>query len=365
MAAGKDGGAMRSILPHHRKVRLGLGLIVLIVLAELLSFWSPAVESFVITCLINVMIVVGLYVLIGNSGVVSFGQISFMALGAYLTGLITVESSRKEFLLPGLPGWLSSIHLDTLPALVIVVVIVGLVAALVGIPLMRLSGLSASIATLSLLIISNVLITQSSSITGGNQTFIGVPVTTTTEVALIGAILAILVAIWFRRSRIGLLLQASRDDEPAARAAGVSVTRERVVAFAISGALIGLAGAFHAHFVGSFSPPDFYFEITFTTLAMLVVGGLYSLEGAVVGALLVSTVQEVLGRLENGEGLGPIHATLHDGVTAIVLACIVIAVMAFRPSGLMGSRQSPDAEPADQADPLPSADPTDDPQAAT
>lgn len=364
MADEKGSRSVRSALRHDGRVRLALGLVGLIVAAELLANWSPAVESFVITTLINVMIVVGLYILIGNSGVVSFGQISFMALGAYMTGLITVEASRKEFLLPDLPGWLSSLHLGTLPALVIVVVLVGLIAALVGIPLMRLSGLSASIATLSLLIISNVLITQSSSITGGNQTFIGVPVTTTTEVALAGAILAIFVAIWFRRSRIGLLLRASRDDEPASRAAGVSVTKERVVAFGISGALIGMAGAFYAHFVGSFSPDDFYFEITFTTLAMLVVGGLYSLEGAVVGALLISTIQELLGRLENGEGLGPIHATLHDGVTAIVLACIVIAVMIFRPSGLMGHREADDVEPVDDEDrPAPMV-PADDPEAA-
>jgi branched-chain amino acid transport system permease protein len=319
-------------------VRLVVGLILLVVAAELLSEWSPAAHTFAISTLINVMIVVGLFIFIGNSGVVSFGQISFMAIGAYATGLLTTEVSRKAFLLPDLPHWIESLHLATFPALVLVGVAVAVFAALVGIPLMRLSGLSASIATLSLLIVVNVLITQSDSITGGNQVFVGVPLTTTTEVAAAGACFAIVVAALFGRSRIGLRLRASRDDPPAARACGIGITRERVIAFGFSGGLIAIAGALYAHQLGSFGPTNFYFELTFITLAMLVVGGIFSLEGAVVGAILISVVEELLGRLENGEGLGPIHLTLHDGVTAIVLAIIVILVMIFRPAGLVGGR---------------------------
>jgi branched-chain amino acid transport system permease protein len=90
----------------------------------------------------------------------------------------------------------------------------------------------------------------------------------------------------------------------------------------------------YAHFLGSFDPSSFYLELTFITLAMLVVGGLYSLVGAIVGTLVLATVQEILGRLENGEGLGPVHLQLHDGTTDIVLAVIVIAVMVFRPGGI-------------------------------
>ncbi len=334
-------------------VRLVVGLVVLVVAAKILSGWSPAAHTFAITLLVHVMIVVGLFVFIGNSGVISFGQISFMAIGAYATGLLTTESVRKEFLLPDLPHWIGSLHLASFPAIVLVAVGVGLFAAVVGIPLMRLNGLSASIATLSLLIVVSVLITQSESITGGSQVFVGVPITTTTEVASAGACFAVIVAALFGRTRTGLRLRASRDDAFAARACGISITRERVIAFGLSGGLIAMAGAMYAHQLGSFGPKDFYFELTFITLAMLVVGGIFSLEGAVVGAVLISVIEEALGRLENGEGLGPIHLTLHDGVTAIVLAIIVILVMIFRPAGLVGGR-SPgraalDAEPEQQA----------------
>lgn len=328
-------------------VRLVVGLVALVVAAELLSGWSPAAHTFAITALVHVMIVVGLFVFIGNSGVVSFGQISFMAIGAYATGLLTTDVTRKEFLLPSLPHWIASIHLASFPALVAVGVGVAVLGALVGIPLMRLSGLSASIATLSLLIVVNVLITQSESITGGNQTFVGVPITTSTEVAAAGACFAVIVAALFTRSRAGLRLRASRDDAPAARASGINITRERVVAFGLSAGLIALAGAMYAHQLGSFGPKDFYFELTFITLAMLVVGGIFSLEGAVVGAVLISVIEELLGRLENGEGLGPINLTLHDGVTAIVLAIIVVLVMIFRPAGLVGGRRGGGGKAAD------------------
>ena len=339
--SGQNTTSVRDALSRGRGsglVRLIGGLVLLVIAAELLSGWSPAAHTFAISTLINVVIVVGLFVFIGNSGVVSFGQISFMAIGAYATGLLTTEVSRKTFLLPDLPHWLANLHMATFPALVVVGIGVAIVAAIVGIPLMRLSGLSASIATLSLLIVVNVLITQSESITGGNQVFVGVPLTTTTEVAAAGACFAIIVAAIFGRSRTGLRLRASRDDPPAARAVGINITRERVIAFGLSAGLIAVAGALYAHHLGSFGPKDFYFELTFITLAMLVVGGIFSLEGAVVGAILISVIEELLGRLENGEGLGPIHLTLHDGVTSIVLAIIVILVMIFRPAGLVGGR---------------------------
>ncbi len=316
--------------------RLVGGLILMVAAAEILAEWSPAAHTFAITTLINVMIVVGLFVFVGNSGVVSFGQISFMAIGAYATGLLTTEVSRKSFLLPDLPSWIANIHLGTFPALIAVGVGVALVGAFVGIPLMRLNGLSATIATLSLLIVVNVVITQSESITGGSQVFVGVPLETTTELAAAGACFAVILAAWFGRSRVGLRLRASRDDAPAARACGIGITRERVIAFGLSAGLVAIAGALYAHQLGSFGPKDFYFELTFITLAMLVVGGIFSLEGAVLGAILISVIEELLGRLENGEGLGPIHLTLHDGVTSIVLAVIVILVMIFRPAGLVG-----------------------------
>ncbi len=330
-------GSARAALRTRRAgsaATLALVVAAVCALAFLLAARSPELHNFVISTLITLVVVIGLYVFIGNSGVVSFGQISFMAIGAYATGLLTVKPETKQFLLPDLPKFVSDLHLGTYTAMVVVAVGVGLVAAVMGLPLMRLSGIAASIATLSLLLVINVVIVQTTSWTGGNQAFIGVPLTTTTTVAVLCVIVAVIVAFVFEHSAVGLRLRASREDEPAARAAGIGIVRERTIAFGVSGALVALAGGMYAHFLGSFDPPSFYLELTFITLAMLVVGGMYSLIGAIVGTIVLSTIQEILGRLEGGEGVGPIHLQLRDGTTDIVLALIVILVMVFRPGGI-------------------------------
>jgi branched-chain amino acid transport system permease protein len=100
-----------------------------------------------------------------------------------------------------------------------------------------------------------------------------------------------------------------------------------------------VGGGLYGHRIGSFAPNDFYFHITFFLIAMLVIGGIKSLSGAVVGTLTVSAIQEIIGRLENGEGVGPIHLHLRDGVTDAVLALLVLLIMLLRPGGITGGRE--------------------------
>ena len=337
---GTVGRGLRGVRRSGSLAQVAFAALLVVVGAYVVGGLSPQYHEFVLATLINIVIVVGLYVFIGNSGVISFGQTSFMAIGAYATGLLTVAPMQKGFLLPDLPHWVATLQVSEIPAMGMVALGVGLCAVVLGVPLMRLTGIAASIATLSLLLVVNVVLVQTTTWTGGNQAFIGVPLTDTTTVFVVCAVLAIAVAFLFERSSVGLRLQATREDEPAARAAGIRVLPERLVAFFLSGALVGLAGALYAHLVGSFDPSSFYLGLAFITLAMLVVGGLFSLSGAIVGAVVLSSVQEVLSRLENGEGVGPIQLTLRDGTTDVVLACIVIAVMLFRPAGIMGGRPS-------------------------
>jgi branched-chain amino acid transport system permease protein len=204
---------------------------------------------------------------------------------------------------------------------------------------MRLSGIAASIATLAVLVITNIVLGEWDALTGGRTALVGVPITTTTGTALAWCVLAIIAAWLFQRSRVGLRLRASREDPVAARAAGIGITRERLIAFALSAVVVGVGGGLYGHRIGSFAPNDFYFHLTFFLIAMLVVGGIKSLSGAVVGTLTVSVIQEIIGRLENGEGVGPIHLHLRDGVTDSVLAILVLAIMILRPGGITGGRE--------------------------
>ncbi|MEA2257123.1 MAG: branched-chain amino acid transport system permease protein, partial [Solirubrobacteraceae bacterium] len=314
-----------------------VGLLVpLALLAVLLAGISPDVESSVITALINLVVVVGLYVFVGNSGVLSFGHVSFMAVGAYATALLTISEVGKGILLPHLPGFLARAEMGLLPAMLIAAAVAGVIAFVVAVPLMRLNGIAASIATLSVLAIMQVVIQRWESLTGGQGTLTGVPVDTSLGTALLWACVACVAAYLFQRSASGLRLRASRDDEPASRSIGVRVGRERRLAFTLSAVIVAIGGALYGHFIGSLTPNAFYLQITFVTLAMLVVGGVGSLAGAVVGTTVVSAITEILARLESGGSVGPIDIPLRPGVRDMVVAALTMLILVARPAGITG-----------------------------
>jgi branched-chain amino acid transport system permease protein len=336
--AGIATGALaRRFAAEWLPLLIGLGLLALLSLT--LRTISTGFDNFILTMLINLTVVVGIYIFVGNSGVVSFGQISFMALGAYAAALVTIPFQQKEFLLPNLPNFIASAHMGTIPSILLGGGLAAVIGAILAVPLMRMSGIAASIATLAVLVITWVVLGQWDALTGGKTALVGVPVTTTVTSAVVWTMLAIAGALLFQRSRIGLRLRASREDPVAAHGVGIGIVRERIIAFTLSAFVVGVGGGLYGHRLGAFAPDDFYFHLTFFTIAMLVVGGINSLSGAIAGTIVVSVIQEILGRLENGEGVGPLHVSLRDGVTDAVLATLVLVILIFRPEGITGGRE--------------------------
>ncbi len=315
---------------------------VLLILAVALigSTTSTATQQNFITALVSVTIVVGLYVFIGNAGVISFGQISFVAIGAYSAGELTIPTQPKHFVLPGLWSFIANHSVANIPSLAIAAGLGGLYALAVGLPLMRLSGLAAGIATFAVLEITyNVLTFWPKIAPQSGQTLSLVPTTTGLTQATVGAIIAAAAAFLYQSSRRGRLLRASREDAAAAQAAGVNIRRERLIAFTLSGAIAGLAGGLLVHQIGSIIPSQVYLELTFLTLAMLVVGGAGSLWGATVGAIVVSLLDTYLSNAENGLHLGFFKLTLPSGAADLILGLLMVAMLIFRPQGLTGGRE--------------------------
>ena len=286
----------------------------------------------------KVSIVVALYVFIGNSGVLSFGHISFVAVGAWTAGVLTVPVGEKPAIMPNLAHWLVHRTTGNVTSLALAALLGGLAALVVGIPLMRLSGLAAGIATFAVLEITHNMLRYYEKIGPGLNTFSSVPETTGLRQAAIGALVVIVVAFAYARSRFGRLLRATREDAAAARAVGTSVYRQRLVAFAISGLLAGLAGGLYVHLL-PLNTEGLYLDLTFITLAMLVVGGSGSLFGAVVGALAVSALDSYLAVAENGTSLFGWHIDLPAGTRVIVVGVLMAVVLILRPSGLTGGRE--------------------------
>ena len=237
--------------------------------------------------LIWLTVVVGLYVFIGNSGIISFGHISFMMIGAYAAAWASAEPDFKQISLLGLPDFLKYNQYSFATATAGAAVLAALVALLVGVPIMRLSGIAATIATFAFLKIVNSVYSNWDSITGGEDTLTSIPTPVGPGIALLFAIASIFVAYFFQASRYGLLLRASRDDYVASKASAVRVNLVRLVAFVISATIVGVGGSLYAHFLGILTADSLYLHETFMTMAMLVVGGIGSLTGAVSGVVLV------------------------------------------------------------------------------
>jgi branched-chain amino acid transport system permease protein len=266
--------------------------------------------------------------------VLSFGHISFVAVGAWTAGVLSVPVEEKPATMPSLFGFLGETTVGNVPSLLLAALVGGVFALVAGLPLMRLSGLTAGIATFAVLEVTNNVLRYYEKIGPGLNVFSSVPETTDMQQAAVGAIVAIVVAFAYQTSRFGRQLRAAREDASAARAVGISVYRQRLIAFGLSGALAGFAGGLYVHYL-PINVDAVYLDLTFITLAMLVIGGMTSLWGAVVGALAVSGLDSLLAEAENGVA----GIDLPSGSRIVVVGALMALVLILRPAGLTGGRE--------------------------
>jgi branched-chain amino acid transport system permease protein len=324
-------------LPARRNL-VTFALLVLPVLALLLAaelLGSRLFERVAVSLCVSLVLVLGLQLFMGNSGILSFAHVGFMGVGAYASAVLTIPARTKGMALPDLYPFLGGIELAPLLAIPTAALIAAAVAALVAYPLMRLSDAAAVITSFALLVVLHTLMLHWSALTNGPRTLFGLPRATGLGLAAGCAALAILVALAFKESRTGLLLRASRDDETAAAAMGVDVPLLRWRAFVLSALLAGLGGALWGHFVTSFSPRAFYLRETFVLLGMLVIGGAATVSGAVVGTFAVTLAVEGLRAAEAALNRAQLFGEQVVGLTEIVLALAMIGVLIVRPGGLV------------------------------
>ena len=316
---------------------LGAPVILVAATALVAGAFSRAHQLEFENALVMTAIVVALYVFIGNSGVISFGHVSFVAVGIYLGGILTVDPETKTFTMPGLFPFLRHTHIGIVPSLALAAAAGGAYGLAVGLPLMRLSGLPAGIATFAVLGITANVLYYWQKVGPTAQTLSDIPEAGRWTLA-VATIIAVALAYAYQRSRFGRMLRATREDPAAARAAGISVYRQRLIAFTLSGALAGLAGGLYVHQLGLIAPDLTYLDLTFVTLAMLVFGGVASLWGAVLGGLAISALNSFLGDAENTVHIG-FRLTLPTGTRLVTIGAVMALVIILRPSGLTGGRE--------------------------
>ena len=209
-----------------------------------------------------------------------------------------------------------------------------LAAAVFGLLIWRLNGLAAGISTLALLLVLYNVASGWEGVTGGRGAVPGVPQISDTAPALTAALLAIWATSWFARTKQARFAQAAREDEAAAQAIGIRINFARWIAMTCSGGIMAVAGALYVYFVGSISPDFFYVPMMFSLLTYLVIGGMMSVTGAVIGTVVVQFLRQILDPLDSGWDIGGLSFEGRPGLRFVVLGILTLMMLAKRPGGI-------------------------------
>ena len=277
---------------------------------------------------IATIVALGLNLLTGSAGLVSLGHAAFLAIGAYTAGWLATTLS--------FPFWMT---------ITISGALTGVVGLLVGMPALRLKGIYLALATLAFQVIVGHVVLRWESVTGGANGMT-VPPPALGSFIFSGSVryyyltvpIAVLLALGMvnlMRSRYGRALVAIRDSDTAAEAMGVNLARYKTLAFGISAAYAGVAGALLAHFLGYIGPDHFTVLLSIEYLTMIILGGLGSILGSVLGAFVITLLPEVLRFvLDVAKSVSP-DLVLPD-LRAFVIGGVLILILVFEPEGLGG-----------------------------
>ena len=280
---------------------------------------NPYISRIIMLCGISITLAVSLNLINGFTGQFSIGHAGFMAVGAYTAAYFSVNYGARvaAALGDGHVGWLVALLLATLVG----AFFAGFAGLLVGVPSLRLKGDYLAIVTLGFGQIIVVFLNNIEAI-GGARGYSGIPIVKSFFWIFLIAILTIVIVYNIVNSAFGRALISIREDELAAEAMGVNTTRYKVMAFVISSALAGAGGVLLAHFDGYLNPKSFEFIKSFEILIMIILGGLGSIVGSVLGAIVLTIMPEAL------RGFAQYRM--------VIYSLLLIILMITRPQGLLG-----------------------------
>lgn len=255
---------------------------------------------------INSLLALSLYLTLA-AGQLSLGSAAFAGIGGYTAGILTLKL--------GVPY---------LPALAAGSILAGLVGLIIGLPVLRLRGVFLAIATLAFGEVVRIAVLNI-NITGGAEGLIGIPnITTTWGIYLSLAVVCYAIAR-LRRSRIGWCFESIREDETAAAAMGINTTYYKNLSFVLSAILAGFAGGLYAHLTYIITPSEFGFSVALDLLIYNIVGGIRVWYGPVLGAVLLTSLPEIL------RGIGVTAGPIRMAVNGVILLLVIL----FLPNGLV------------------------------
>lgn len=325
-----------------KKLKFKLNVVSLVLLFGVLFLFSRYGSGYQVRILNNIAIFITLavsYNLInGVCGLLHLGPNGFIAIGAYTSALLSMTPAEKEinFIIEHAIWPIDIIHAPFVVSLVAAGVVAASFAFLISFPVLRVRGDYLAIVTLGFGEVIRVLCNASQSVTNGPLGLKGLYPHTNLWWSWGLATLTVVVIQRLINSSYGLAMKAIREDETAARAMGVDPFRCLMLAFLISAFFSGIAGGLLAHLITTISPGLFTFFLTFNLLIMIVVGGLGSTTGAIIGAVLFAWGGEALRAVEQPMEIGPFTIPGIPGMRMVIFSLILMLVILFARKGIMG-----------------------------
>jgi branched-chain amino acid transport system permease protein len=292
-------------------------------------------------CGIYIILALSLNLINGFTGLFSLGHAGFMAVGAYVSALLTMSPAQKEmnfFMAPIIPI-LANVELPFIPALIIAGLTAALLGFLIGTPVLRLRDDYLAIATLGFSEIIRVVLTNLQPVTNGALGLKGLPKFSTTPMIWALAILSVVFMLALINSAFGRACKAIRDNEIAAQAMGIRVARVKILSFTISSFIAGVGGALLGHLMSTIDPKMFTFSLTYNIVLIVVLGGNGSISGSVIAAVVVTVGMEALRFLDSSLNFIFFRTPALPGLRMVVFSALLLGVIIFRQQGLMGKKE--------------------------
>lgn len=292
-------------------------------------------------CAINTILALSLNLTNGFTGLFSLGTAGFMAVGAYVSALLTMppEIKMMNFFMQPINPALENLNAPFVVALLLAGSISALAGFLIGAPVLKLKGDYLAIATLGFGEIISVIFTNTQTITNGALGLKGIPQYTNLFWSWGIAVAVILGLMTLLNSSYGRAFKAIREDETAAQAMGINLFYHKVLSFSISAFIAGLGGALLGNLISTIDPNMFRFFLTYQILLIVVLGGMGSITGSVISACIMTVLMEFLRVVESPMKLGFLYIPGISGMRMVVFSIILIVVVLFFRQGIMGQKE--------------------------
>ena len=330
---------------NNKNKYLNIALIAIVFL--LLFVANNSLDSYKIRilnlCAIYTVLGLSLNLINGFTGLFSLGHAGFIAVGAYITALLTMSEKVKNqvYFMEPLIAPFNHLSIPFLPALIIAGLVSAFIAILIGAPALRLKGDYLAIATLGFAEIIRIVITNAQRLTNGALGLRGIPRLTNLYWSFGIAIFTIIILVSLINSSYGRALKAIREDEIAAESMGISLFKHKVIGFAVGAFFAGVGGGLLGNLMGTIDPNMFKFALTFNILLIIVIGGMGSVTGTVISAFIVTILGEALRFLdmEKQFDFGILSFTGIPGLRMVVFSVLLMIIVLFFRHGIMGTKE--------------------------